>query len=96
MTVSLPEEIERQFTPADIKLHLALGLFLDDCVTFQSRERILPAFHRLTSCTNWGSGEFPFITMKPMRGRTWTAAQRGGKVMLVVSDTSPPRNRCDE
>ena len=29
MPVLLPEDIERQFTPEDIKLHLALGLFLD-------------------------------------------------------------------
>jgi predicted HTH domain antitoxin len=33
MTVPLPEEIERQFTPEDIKLHLALGMFLDRQVT---------------------------------------------------------------
>jgi predicted HTH domain antitoxin len=33
MTVLLPEEIERQFTPQDIKLHLALGMFLDRQVT---------------------------------------------------------------
>jgi len=33
MTVLLPEEIERQFTPEDIKLHLALGMFLDRRVT---------------------------------------------------------------
>jgi predicted HTH domain antitoxin len=29
----LPEDIERQFTPEDIKLHLALGMFLDNRVT---------------------------------------------------------------
>lgn len=29
MPVLLPEDIERQFTPEDIKLHLALGLFMD-------------------------------------------------------------------
>lgn len=33
MPVLLPEEIERQFTPEDIKLHLALGMFLDHRVT---------------------------------------------------------------
>ena len=33
MNVSLPEEIERQFTPDEIRLHLALGLFLDERVT---------------------------------------------------------------
>ncbi len=33
MSVLLPEEIERQFTPDDIKLHLALGLFLDNRVS---------------------------------------------------------------
>ena len=33
MSLALPESIERQFTPEDIRLHLALGLFLDDCVT---------------------------------------------------------------
>jgi len=33
MNVSLPEEIERQFTPDEICLHLALGLFLDERVT---------------------------------------------------------------
>jgi predicted HTH domain antitoxin len=33
MSVALPEDIERQFTPEDIRLHLALGLFLDDRVT---------------------------------------------------------------
>jgi predicted HTH domain antitoxin len=33
MPLMLPEEIERQFTPEDIKLHLALGLFLDRRVT---------------------------------------------------------------
>jgi predicted HTH domain antitoxin len=32
MPVVLPEDIERQFTPEEIKLHLALGLFLDDRV----------------------------------------------------------------
>ncbi len=33
MSIALPEDIERQFTPEDIRLHLALGLFLDDRVT---------------------------------------------------------------
>ncbi|MBN1396150.1 MAG: UPF0175 family protein [Pirellulales bacterium] len=33
MTLTLPEEIERQFTPEDLKLHLALGMFLDNRVT---------------------------------------------------------------
>jgi predicted HTH domain antitoxin len=33
MSVLLPEEIERQFTSEDIKLHLALGMFLDHRVT---------------------------------------------------------------
>lgn len=33
MSVVLPEEIERQFTPAEITLHLALGMFLDRRVT---------------------------------------------------------------
>ena len=33
MPVVLPEEIERQFTPEDIRLHLALGMFLDNRVT---------------------------------------------------------------
>jgi predicted HTH domain antitoxin len=29
----LPDEIERRFTPEDLKLHLALGLFIDHRVT---------------------------------------------------------------
>ena len=33
MSVMLPEDIERQFTPEDIRLHLALGMFLDHRVT---------------------------------------------------------------
>jgi predicted HTH domain antitoxin len=33
MNVSLPEEMERQFTPDEIRLHLAFGLFLDERVT---------------------------------------------------------------
>lgn len=33
MPVLLPEDIERQFTPEDIRLHLALGLFLDHRVS---------------------------------------------------------------
>jgi predicted HTH domain antitoxin len=33
MNVALPEDMERQFTPDEIRLHLALGLFLDDRVT---------------------------------------------------------------
>jgi hypothetical protein len=33
MSIVLPEEIERQFAPEDIKLHLALGMFLDRSVT---------------------------------------------------------------
>ncbi len=33
MPVMLPDEIERRFTPEDIKLHLALGLFIDRRVT---------------------------------------------------------------
>jgi len=33
MPVLLPEEIERQFTPEDIQLHLALGMFLDHRVS---------------------------------------------------------------
>ena len=33
MSVLLPESIERQFTPEDIRLHLALGMFLDRRVT---------------------------------------------------------------
>ena len=33
MPVLLPEEIERQFTSEDLRLHLALGMFLDHRVT---------------------------------------------------------------
>lgn len=33
MNVALPEAIERQFTPDEIRLRLALGLFLDNQVT---------------------------------------------------------------
>ncbi len=33
MPIVLPEEVERQFTPDDIRLHFALGLFLDRRVT---------------------------------------------------------------
>ena len=33
MPVLLPEGIEQQFTPEDIRLHLALGMFLDHRVT---------------------------------------------------------------
>jgi predicted HTH domain antitoxin len=33
MPVFLPEEIERQFTSEDLRLHLALGMFLDRRVT---------------------------------------------------------------
>lgn len=33
MPIALPLEVERQFTPEDIRLHLALGLFLDRRVT---------------------------------------------------------------
>ncbi len=33
MPIVLPEEVERQFTPDDIRLHLALGFFLDRRVT---------------------------------------------------------------
>ena len=33
MTIVLPEEVERHFTPDDLKLHLALGLFIDQRVT---------------------------------------------------------------
>ncbi len=33
MPVMLPDEIERRFTPEDLKLHLALGLFSDHRVT---------------------------------------------------------------
>jgi predicted HTH domain antitoxin len=33
MTVALPADIERQFTPEDIRLHLALGMFFDQQVT---------------------------------------------------------------
>jgi predicted HTH domain antitoxin len=33
MTVLLPEEIERQFTSEDLRLHLALGMFFDHRVT---------------------------------------------------------------
>ena len=33
MNVVLPEGIEHQFTPDEIRLHLALGLFLDERVT---------------------------------------------------------------
>jgi len=33
MIVSLPEELEGQLTPEDVRLHLALGLFLDGRVT---------------------------------------------------------------
>jgi len=31
--IALPADIERQFTPEDIRLHLALGFFLDGRVT---------------------------------------------------------------
>ena len=33
MPIVLPIEVERQFTPEEIRLHLALGLFLDRRVT---------------------------------------------------------------
>jgi len=33
MPVLLPEDIERQFTSEDLRLHLALGMFLDHRVT---------------------------------------------------------------
>jgi predicted HTH domain antitoxin len=33
MIVSLPKHVEKQFTPEEIRLYLALGLFLDDRVT---------------------------------------------------------------
>jgi predicted HTH domain antitoxin len=33
MTISLPDDLERLFTPEDVKLHLALGLFFDRRVT---------------------------------------------------------------
>ncbi len=33
MPVLLPEDIERQFTSEDLRLHLALGMFLDRRVT---------------------------------------------------------------
>ncbi len=33
MNVSLPEEIERQFTPSETRLYLALGMFLDERAT---------------------------------------------------------------
>lgn len=35
MNVALPEAIERQFTPDEIRLRLALGLFLDNQVTLE-------------------------------------------------------------
>lgn len=33
MHISLPEELEGRFTPEDLRLDLAIGLFLDDRVT---------------------------------------------------------------
>ena len=33
MSIVLPEQVERRFTPGDIRLHLALGLFLNRQVT---------------------------------------------------------------
>jgi predicted HTH domain antitoxin len=33
MLISLPEDMERRFTPQDMRLLLALGLFLDNRVT---------------------------------------------------------------
>lgn len=33
MILSLPEDVERQLTPQDAALHLALGLFLDQRLT---------------------------------------------------------------
>jgi len=33
MPVLLPEDIERQFSSEDLRLHLALGMFLDHRVT---------------------------------------------------------------
>jgi predicted HTH domain antitoxin len=33
MPFLLPEDIERQFTSEDLRLHLALGMFLDNRVT---------------------------------------------------------------
>jgi predicted HTH domain antitoxin len=33
MSIVLPEEVERQFTAEDIRLHLALGMFFDRRVT---------------------------------------------------------------
>jgi predicted HTH domain antitoxin len=40
MHVSLPEDLEGRFTPQDMKLHLALGLFLDNRVTLGQGARI--------------------------------------------------------
>jgi predicted HTH domain antitoxin len=40
MPVLLPEDIERQFTPEDIKLHLALGMFIDNRVTLGQGAKI--------------------------------------------------------
>jgi predicted HTH domain antitoxin len=33
MSIALPHEIERRFSEEDLKLHLALGLFMDNRVT---------------------------------------------------------------
>jgi predicted HTH domain antitoxin len=33
MSIALPDDIERQFTTEEIKLHLAMGLFLDHRIT---------------------------------------------------------------
>jgi predicted HTH domain antitoxin len=40
MTIVLPDEVERRFTPDDLRLHLALGLFLDRHVTLGQAAKV--------------------------------------------------------
>ena len=84
MTVMLPDAIERQFTPEDIRLHLALGMFLDRRVTLGRAQR-LPASPKVSSSMNWAAGGFPSTTMRRMR----SAEHRHGGAMGYVMKAQP-------
>ena len=54
MTITLPAELELSFSPEDLKLHLALGLFLERRVTL-GQGATIAAFLKRRFSMNWGS-----------------------------------------
>ena len=66
MSVALPEEIERQFTPEEKSGFICAWVCSLTIVCPWDRALPLPASHRANFSTNWAAGGFPSTTKKRM------------------------------